>query len=119
VARLITEPGDYALKVIIFGAVDALAYQAIAFGVARPLFERSGWGLGGAVATFAVSWALRDLILAIVGNSVSSPVFSLVGGALTGLLIGLASLGLRRWPGGFWTAWAAQWLVVSLIAGFA
>lgn len=117
-ARLVTEPGDYALKVILFGAIDALAYQAIAFGVARPLFERTGWGIGGAVATFAISWALRDLILAIVGNSVSSPLFSLVGGAITGMLIGLASLGLRRWPGGFWTAWAAQWLVVSLIAGF-
>jgi hypothetical protein len=62
---------------------------------------------------------MRDLILAIVGDSLSSVAFSLVGGAVTGLLIGLASVGLRKWPGGFWTAWAAQWLVVSLIAGFA
>jgi len=118
-ARLFTEPIDYALKVLLFGAVDALAYQVIAFGVARPLFERTGWGNGAALGAFALSWALRDLILAIVGDSVSSVLFSLMGGALTGLLIGLASIGLRKWPGGFWTAWAAQWLVVSLIAGFA
>jgi hypothetical protein len=118
IARLATEPGEYALKVILFGAVDALAYQVIAFGVARPLFERSGWGNGAALGAFALSWALRDLILAIVGDSVSSVLFSMMGGAMTGLLIGLASIGLRKWPGGFWTAWAAQWLVVSLIAGF-
>jgi hypothetical protein len=118
-ARLVAEPGEYALKVILFGAVDALAYQAIAFGVAKPLFERTDWGNGAAIGAFAVSWALRDLILGIVGDSASSVPFSLVGGAVTSLLIGLASVGLRKWPGGFWTAWAAQWLVVSLIAGFA
>lgn len=117
-ARMIAEPADYALRVILLGALDALAYQAIAFGVARPLFAQDGWGNGAAVATFAVSWGLRDLILAIIGDSLTSIPLSLASGAVTGLLIGLVSVGLRKWPGGFWTAWAAQWLVISLIAGF-
>jgi hypothetical protein len=33
-------------------------------------------------------------------------------------MIGLLAIGLRKWPGGFWVAWAAQWIVISLIAGF-
>ena len=120
VARILTEtPTEVAVKIVAFGAIDALAYQLIAFGIAFTLFDDAGWGLGAVVGTFAISWGLRDLILNTVGDSQSALMFALAGGAITGALIGLVSIGLRKWPGGFWIAWAAQWLVITLIAGFA
>jgi hypothetical protein len=119
-ARIVMEsPTDYAVRVVVFGAVDAFAYQLIAFGIAFVLFDDAGWGLGAVVGTFALSWGLRDLILNILGESQSALMMALIGGAVTGALIALASIGLRKWPGGFWVAWAAQWIVISLIAGFA
>lgn len=119
VARLITEsPREYAVKVVVFGAIDAFAYHLIAFGIAFTLWHTAGWGLGAAVMSFAASWALRDLILNIVGDSQGGLVFALIGGALIGALIAVISIGLRKWPGGFWTAWAAQWIVITLVAGF-
>jgi hypothetical protein len=120
VARVVTEsPTDYAVKVVVFGAIDAFAYQLIAFGIAFALYDEAGWGLGAVIGAFALSWGLRDLILNIVGDSQSSIAMALIGGAVTGALIALVSIGLRKWPGGFWVAWAAQWIVISLIAGFA
>ncbi|MEZ4626227.1 MAG: hypothetical protein R2843_15865 [Thermomicrobiales bacterium] len=62
-ARLLLEsPTDYAAKVVIFGAIDAFAYQIIAFGIAYATFQTSGWGLAAAIASFAISWGFRDLI---------------------------------------------------------
>lgn len=118
IVRLVNGPLGYATKIAAFGAVDALAYQIIAFGVAAALFQDRQKALAAAVVVFAVSWSLRDLILAIVGDSGGSLVFTIIGGLLTGLLIALACLALRRWPGGFWPVWGAQWLVISLIIGF-
>jgi hypothetical protein len=119
VARILTEsPADYSAKVVVFGAVDAFAYHLIAFGIAYTLYEESGWGHGAVIATFAVSWGMRDLILNIIGNNQSSFTMALIGGAIVGAMIGLVAIGLRKWPGGFWVAWAAQWIVISLIAGF-
>ena len=43
---------------------------------------------------------------------------ALIGGAVTGALVAGVLIGLRHWPGGFWTAWAAQYIVITLIAGF-
>ncbi|MCC6704138.1 MAG: hypothetical protein IT334_04620 [Thermomicrobiales bacterium] len=120
VARLLTEsPPEMALKIVAFGAIDALAYQLIAFGIAFSLYDAAGWGLGAVIGSFALSWGLRDLILNIIGDNQSALLFALVGGAITGALIGLVSIGLRKWPGGFWIAWAAQFIVITLIAGFA
>ncbi len=118
IVRLIDGPIGYATKIAAFGAADALAYQLIAFGVAAALFHDRQKALLAAVIAFAVSWSIRDLILAIVGDSGGSIVFTIAGGLLTGTLIALACLALRRWPGGFWPVWGAQWLVISLIIGF-
>lgn len=116
--RLIDGPIGYATKIIAFGAVEALAFQIVSFGVAYRLFPDERRGTLAAVGFFALSWGIRDLILAIVGDSGGSMFFILVGGLLAGLLIALCSLALRRWPGGFWPAWGAQWLVITLIIGF-
>jgi hypothetical protein len=116
--RLIDGPVGYATKIAAFGAVDALAFQLTSFGVAYRLFPDERRGTMAAVGFFTVSWAIRDLILAIVGDSLGSIFFTIVGGLLAGALIALASLAIRRWPGGFWPAWGAQWLVISLIIGF-
>jgi hypothetical protein len=119
VARLLMEPlSGYAARVVIFGAVDALAYHLIAFGIAYTLYEESGWGLGAAITSFAVSWGLRDLILNIIGDNQGALAIALIGGAILGALIALIAIGLRKWPGGFWVAWAAQFIVITLIAGF-
>jgi hypothetical protein len=118
IVRLIDGPIAYATKIAAFGAADALAYQLIAFGVAAALFQDRQKAALTAVIAFAVSWCIRDLILAIVGDSGGSIVFTIIGGLITGLLIALACLALRRWPGGFWPVWGAQWLVISLIIGF-
>ncbi len=118
-ARLLLEsPTDYAAKVVIFGAIDAFAYQIIAFGIAYATFQTSGWGLAAAIASFAISWGFRDLILNIIGDSQAAVVLALIGGAVTGALVAGVLIGLRHWPGGFWTAWAAQYIVITLIAGF-
>ena len=120
VARLIAEsPVEYAARVIGFGAVDAIAYHLIAFGISWTLYKENGWGLGAVVATFAASWGLRDLILNIIGDSQTAVPMALIGGAVTGALIALVAIGLRKWPGGFWPACAAQFIVITLIAGFA
>ncbi|MGH2547809.1 MAG: hypothetical protein ACRDHN_00340 [Thermomicrobiales bacterium] len=116
--RLIDGPIGYATKIAAFGAVDALAFQIISFGVAYRLFPDERRGTLAAVGFFALSWGIRDLILAGVGDSGGSMFFTLIGGLLAGLLIALCSLAIRRWPGGFWPAWGAQWLVITLIIGF-
>lgn len=118
VVRLIDGPVGYATKIMAFGAVDALAFQLISFGVAYRLFSDARRSTAAAVGFFALSWEIRDLILAIVGDSLGSIAFTIIGGLLTGALIALASFAIRRWPGGFWPAWGAQWLVISLIIGF-
>jgi hypothetical protein len=118
VVRLIDGPVGYATKIAAFGAVDALAFQLISFGVAFHLFPDARRGTLAAVGFFALAWAMRDLILAIVGDSLGSIFFTIVGGLLAGALVALASLAIRRWPGGFWPVWGAQWLVISLIIGF-
>jgi hypothetical protein len=118
VVRLVDGPVGYATKIAAFGAVDALAFQLISFGVAYRLFPDARRGTLAAVGFFALSWAMRDLILAIVGDSLGSIFFTIVGGLLAGALVALCSLVIRRWPGGFWPAWGAQWLIISLIIGF-
>lgn len=118
VARLIQGPLDSAVKIIIFGAVEALAFQVINFGVASRSFGGGRQGEQIAVLFFAASWAIRDLILAIVSDNLPSLPLTLIGGCVTGGLIGLMSLGARRWTGLAWPAWSLQFLIVTLIIGF-
>jgi hypothetical protein len=118
IARLIQGPIDNAVKIIIFGAVEALAFQVINFGVAARSFGGGKQGEQIAVGFFAASWAIRDLILAIVSDNLPSIPLILIGGLVVGGLVGLMSLGMRRWTGLAWPAWSVQFLIVTLIIGF-
>jgi len=119
IARLIQGPVDAAVKIIIFGAVEALAFQVINFGVAARSFGGGKQGERIAVGFFAASWAIRDLILAIVSDNLPSIPLILIGGLVVGGLVGLMSFGMRRWSGLAWPAWSVQFLIVTLIIGFA
>jgi hypothetical protein len=115
--RLIQGPLLPVLKLEVFGLADVAAYQAINFGVAG---RSLGPGLGRAlpIALFGLSWGMRDLFLAASTPAAESLVLTFAGGAAVGLLFGALSFALRRWPGGYLTASAAQFLVVYLVFGF-
>jgi hypothetical protein len=105
------------LKLEAFGLADTAAYQAINFDVAGRSVS------AGAAATlpivlFGLSWGLRDLFLAAASPLAESLVLSFAGGGAVGLVLGAVSFGMRRWPGGFLTASALQFLIVYLVLGF-
>ena len=114
--RLIAGPLVPVAKLEAFGLADAAAFQAINFGVV-------GRGLDGGpmrllpIATFGLSWGLRDLFLTTATTG-GDPVLAFVGGMTVGLIVGAVSFGLRHWPGGAVTATAFQFLAVSLVLGF-
>jgi len=115
VVRVLNGPTGAAIKVIAVGAADVLAFHLIVFGVIGMLFPGRR---GLLVVLFALSWGLREVILGLVRTEATFPLYDLIGGATAGVLVGLASLLLLRWPSGRWTAPAAHLLVVTLISGF-
>jgi hypothetical protein len=70
------------------------------------------------IALFGLSWGLRDLFLAAASPVGESLVLSFAGGGALGLVFGAVSFGLRRWPGGYLSATALQFLSVYLVLGF-
>ena len=117
VLRMIQGPLIPVLKLEAFGLADSAAYQAINFGVAgRSVSADVGKALP--IALFGLSWGLRDLFLAAASPLAESLVLSFAGGAAVGLALGAVSFGLRRWPGGFLSAAAMQFLIVYLVLGF-
>jgi len=117
ILRMLQGPFIPVLKLEAFGLADTAAYQAINFGVARRSVS------GGAaealpIVLFGLSWGLRDLFLAAASPAAESLVLSFAGGSAVGLAIGAVSYGLRRWPGGYLTATAMQFLIVYLVLGF-
>lgn len=118
IARVANGPATPALKLILFGLADVLAFQLIQFEVVRRSFRDPAQGLGYAIALFGFSWGLRDLLMTLLGPSQASPALAFISGMVLGLLMGALSRVLRGWLGGFWVAAAAQFLVVYLIVGF-
>jgi hypothetical protein len=116
-ARLLAGPVEPVAKLILFGLAEVAAYQLIHFGVVARSFAPRESGQAAAVGLFALSSGLGRLFLAGVAGATDLLVTFGVGCAV-GLAIALMSRGLRRWPGGFWPAAAAHWLVVYLILGF-
>jgi hypothetical protein len=116
--RLIQGPIEPATKLILFGIADVLAFQIIHFEVVRRSYRDPGQGIGLAVLLFGLSWGLRDLFLTSLGPSEASPAFAMLAGFVLGLIVAAGSRVLRSWPGGFWCAAAAHFLVVYLIIGF-
>jgi hypothetical protein len=114
--RLAQGPLVPVLKLEAFGLADAAAFQAISFGVAGKAAPSAGQALP--VALFGLSWGLRDLFAAAASPAAELLALSFAGGAAVGLLFGAISLGLRRWPGGFWPATMFQFLIVWLTLGF-
>lgn len=116
--RLVQGPLEPVLKLLTFGVADVAAFQAINFGVVgRSLAQGSGqwWP----IALFGLSWGMRDLFLAAATPSAADLVLIFAGGLAVGLLFGAISWALRRWPGGYLTASALQFLAVYLALGFA
>lgn len=115
--RLLQGPIVPVLKLEAFGLADVAAYQAINFGVAG---RATPAGLGPAlpVALFGLSWGLRDLFLAAASPVAESLSLTFLSGGAIGLIFGAVSFLLRRWPGGYLTATALQFLIVYLVLGF-
>lgn len=119
VARLIDGPTEPALKLLLFGAADVAAYQAIHFGVVARSFPSMSEGQAAAVGLFAASWALRSTFLAELSDRPGGEVFlAAVSGFIVGLAIGALSRALRRWPGGWWSAGLAHWILLYGVAVF-
>jgi hypothetical protein len=115
--RLLQGPFMPVLKLEVFGLADVAAYQAINFGVAGRS-AASGAGQALPVALFGLSWGMRDLFLAAASPLAENLVLSFAGGAAIGLVFGTISFALRRWPGGYLSATALQFLMVYLVLGF-
>jgi hypothetical protein len=117
ILRMLQGPFVPVLKLEAFGLADTAAYQAINFGLAgRSVSADVAKVLP--MALFGLSWGLRDLFLAAASPLAESLVLSFAGGAAVGLALGAVSFGLRRWPGGYLSATAMQFLVVYLFLGF-
>jgi hypothetical protein len=115
--RLLQGPFVPVLKLEAFGLADVAAYQAINFGVAGRAAP-AGFGPALPVALFGLSWGLRDLFLAAASPAAESLSLTFVSGGAIGLIFGVISFVLRRWPGGYLTATMLQFLVVYLVLGF-
>jgi hypothetical protein len=117
ILRMLQGPFVPVLKLEAFGLADTAAYQAINFGVAgRAVSVGAGQLLP--IALFGLSWGLRDVFLAASSPVTESLVLSFAGGGALGLAFGAVSFGLRRWPGGYLSATALQFLIVYLVLGF-
>ncbi|MBW3634725.1 MAG: hypothetical protein KY456_17030, partial [Chloroflexi bacterium] len=77
-------------------------------------------GIGPALqfALLGLSWGMRDLFLAAASPAAESLSLTFVSGGVIGLVFGAISFMLRRWPGGYLTATALQFLIVYLVLGF-
>lgn len=119
VARLLVGPTESVAKLLTFGVADVLAFQLVHFGVVARSWPDAEAAAYAAVGLFACSWGLRELFLAAAGGIPVDLPLAFGGGAAVGLAVGALSWLLRRWPGGFWPAASAHFIVVYLVAGFA
>ena len=118
VARLAAGPADAAAKVLLFGVADVAAYQLVNLGVAargaRDPRDAAMVGIG----LFALSWGLQQAVAAMLGAPLAALPVAFAAGLATGAVVGAMVLGVRWWPGGWLTGFAAQWLLVWGIAAF-
>ncbi|MGI9255119.1 MAG: hypothetical protein ACR2J8_15355 [Thermomicrobiales bacterium] len=114
-ARVAMGPPEIALKVLLFGIADTAAYQVIHFGVVRRSWPDEESGNIAAVSLFTLSWAIRQVIAAAATPANESLAMAGLAGGAIGLVIGGLSLLLRRWPGGWLPAAAAQLIMTTLL----
>lgn len=117
ILRLLQGPLVPVLKLEAFGLADAVAYQAINFGVVGRSIG-IGWERALPVALFGLSWGVHDLFLAAASPQAESLVLTFAGSLVVGLIFGAISWGLWRWPGGYLCPTATQFLLVYLVLGF-
>jgi hypothetical protein len=117
-ARMLAGPADEVIKIAVLGLCTAAAYHAISFWIVPLGFPRGARGLDIGTILFGVSWGLGDVLKVGSSSEGGNLVLAFLAGLTAGLLVALACRGIRRWPGGTFTAPAAQWLVITLILGF-
>ena len=71
--RLLSGPVEPAVKLMLFGIADVLAFQVIHFEVVRRSYRDPVQGIGLAVVLFGLSWGIRDLLMTALGPSQASP----------------------------------------------
>ena len=118
VARLLAGPVDEVLKIALLGLATAAAYHAINFWIVPLGFPAGTRGLDIGAVLFGVSWGLGDLLRVGSSSEGGNLLIAFLAGATAGGLVALACRGIRRWPGGTFTAPMTQWLVITLILGF-
>ncbi len=117
-ARLLAGPVDEIIKIALLGFFMTTAYHTINFWIVPLGFPNGTRGIDIGTALFAVSWGFGDVLR--VGSSADGgnlPI-AFLAGLTAGLLVALVCRAIRRWPGGTFSAPAAQWLVITLIVGF-
>jgi hypothetical protein len=117
ILRLLQGPVIPVMKLEAFGLADAVAYQAINFGVAGRSIG-NGWERAMPVVLFGLSWGVHDLFLAAASPQAESLVLTFGGSLVVGFIFGALSWALWRWPGGYLCPTAAQFLIVFLVLGF-
>jgi hypothetical protein len=113
-ARLIGGETTRVFRLAVVGLLGAIAFQLIHFWCARSVYPR----LPIVILLFGVSWGIHQIAWTLARDAGGSLILSGLGGLTAGALVGLASAGLYRWPGGRYTAAGVQWLVITLILGF-
>jgi hypothetical protein len=117
-ARLVAGPVGPVTKLAFFGLADVAAFHLINFGVLARSFPQRERGLAAAVLFMGLSWGLQSALLVAFGPETASPILAFFAGGVAGIAVALCCRGIWRWPGGLFTAPAAQWLVIYLIFGF-
>jgi hypothetical protein len=118
-ARLLAGPVDEVIKIALLGLCTAAAYHAINFWIVPLGFPRGARGLDIGAILFGVSWGLGDVLKVGSSSEGGNLALAFLAGLTAGLLVALGCRAIRRWPGGTFTAPMAQWLVITLIFGFA
>jgi hypothetical protein len=118
VARLIAGPADEVIRIALLGLCAAAAYHAINFWIVPLGFPHGYRGLDVGTVLFGVSWALGDVLRVGSSSEGGNLPIAFLAGLTAGLLVAVACRGVRRWPGGTFTAPMTQWLVITLILGF-
>lgn len=119
VVRLLAGPADAAIRIALLGLATTAAFHAINFWIVPLGFPRGARGLDIGTALFAVSWGLGDVLKVGASSEGGNLVLAFAAGMVVGGVVALICRGLRRWPGGTLPAPLTQWLVITLILGFA
>lgn len=118
IARMIAGPVDDVIRIAGLGLCTAAAFHAINFWIVPLGFPNGYRGVDLGTVLFGVSWGLGDVLRVGSSSEGGNLLLAFLAGLTAGLLVAVACRGVRRWPGGTFSAPMAQWLVITLILGF-